>query len=363
MKEIMRERLKELTSIIGLSGYEWDVARYIKKELEGYVDSIEVMKNGMLIAAKKGKNSGPRVMISAHMDEVGYSVKTITPDGFIYFSKVGLASEACMPGRRVWIKGDKGAVPGVIGTRSAHMLTPEEMAKPQTVKQSYVDICVESREEAEALGIRTGSQIIPDSPCMEMFDKDYISGRAIDDRVGCAILIEAMKNLRAEDINGEIFAVFGILEETTVSAVSAAVNYLNPDYGLFIDTVPAGDVPDCDYLKELPISLGKGPVIILSQAYAGLMAYAVSHPKLVEALRDSAVSTKSKHQEFAFNNAAYLTDGARCVYAGNGMAIVSLAIPRRYSHSPVEVCNLNDVVGTLKITEDFLKKKIDLTMI
>lgn len=363
MKERIRKRLKELTSIMGLSGYEWDVARYIKKELEGYADYIEVMKNGILIAAKKGKNPGPRVMISAHMDEVGYSVKTITPDGFIYFSKVGLASEACMPGRRVWVKGDKGAVPGIIGTRSAHMLTTEEMARPQTVKQSYVDICVKSKEEVEALGIRTGSQIIPDSPCMEMLDTDYIAGRAIDDRVGCAILIEAMKDLKAEDIHGEVFAVFGILEESTVSAVSSAVNYLNPDYGLFIDTVPAGDVPDCDYLRELPIGLCKGPVIILSQAYAGALAYAASHPKLVEALRKSAVSTDSKCQEFAFINAAYLTDGARCLYAGDGMAVVSLAIPRRYSHSPVEVCNLNDAVDTLKITEDFLKKNIDLTMI
>jgi len=363
VKEAIRKRLKELTSIIGLSGYEWDVARYVKKELEGYADSIEVMKNGMLVAAKKGKKPGPRVLISAHMDEVGYAVKTISPDGFLYFSKVGLASEACLPGRRVLIKGDKGIVPGIIGTRSAHLLTPEEMARPQTVKQSYVDICVSSREEAEALGIRTGSQIIPDSPCVEMLDTDYLSGRAIDDRVGCAILIESMKNLKAEDIHGEVFAVFGILEESTVSAVSSAVNYLNPDYGLFIDTVPAGDVPDSDYLKELPVGLGKGPVIILSQAYAGVMAYAVSHPKLVEALRDSAASTGVKYQEFAFINAAYVTDGARCIYAGNGMAIVSLAIPRRYSHSPVEVCNLNDAAAALKITEDFLKRNIDLTMI
>ena len=131
MKERIRKRLKEMTSIVGVSGYEWDVARYIKKELEGYVDSIEVMKNGMLIASKKGNKPGSKVLITAHMDEVGYVVKSISQDGFIYFSKVGIASEATIPGRKVWIKGDKGLVPGVIGTRSAHMLTPEEAAKPQ----------------------------------------------------------------------------------------------------------------------------------------------------------------------------------------------------------------------------------------
>ncbi|MDK9712421.1 M42 family metallopeptidase [Acidaminobacter sp.] len=363
MKEQLRKRLKELTSIIGLSGYEWDVAKYIKNELKDHVDSVEMMNCGILVARKKGTKPGPRVLVSAHMDEVGYAVTTITPNGFLYFGKVGLASEACMPGRRVWVKGDQGAVPGVIGTRSAHMLTPEEMAKPQSIKQSYVDICVRSREDAEALGIRTGSQIVPESPCQEMADTDYLCGRALDDRIGCAILIEAMIELKTEDIQGEIFAVFGILEETTVSAVSAAVNYLKPDYGLFIDTVPAGDVPDCDSVKELPIALNKGPVIILSQAYLNALSYATSHPKLVEAVRASAVTTNSKFQEFAFIGAAYLTDGAKCLYAGNGMAIVSLAIPRRYSHSPVEICHLEDVVSALKITEDFLKKHIDLTMI
>lgn len=363
MKERIRKRLKELTSIIGLSGYEWDVAKYIKKELEGHVDSIEMMTCGILVATKKGIKPGSRVMICAHMDEVGYQVKTITSDGFLYFGKVGLASEACIPGRKVWVKGDKGVVPGIIGTRSVHLLTAEEMARPQTVKQSYVDICVRSREEVEALGIRTGAQIVPDSPCQEMVDTEYLCGRALDDRIGCAILIEAMKDLKAEDIQGEIFAVFGILEETTVSAVSAAVNYLYPDYGLFIDTVPTGDVPDCDYVRELPIGLAKGPVIILSQASAVIPAYATSHPKLVQALQDSAVSTKSKYQEFAFIGALYISDAARCLYAGKGMANSLLAIPRRYSHSPVEVCNLNDLVDTLKITEDFLKKNIDLTMI
>lgn len=363
MKEQLRKRLKELTSIIGLSGYEWDVAKYIKNELKDHVDAIEIMNCGILVASKKGTRPGPRVMVSAHMDEVGYAVTTITPSGFLYFGKVGLASEACMPGRKVWVKGDKGAVPGVIGTRSAHMLTPEEMARPQSVKQSYVDICVSSREEAEALGIRTGAQIVPDAPCLEMADSDYLCGRALDDRIGCAILIEAMKHLKAEDIQGEVFAVFGILEETTVSAVSAAVSYLKPDYGLFIDTVPSGDVPDCDAVRELPIALNKGPVIILSQAYLNALSYATSHPKLVEALRNSAAATNAKHQEFAFIGAAYLTDGAKCLYAGEGMAIAALAIPRRYSHSPVEICHLEDVVGAYKITKDFLKKNVDLTMI
>lgn len=363
MKELLRKRIKEMTAIVGVSGHEWDVARYIKGELDGHVDSIEVRPNGVLIASKKGTKPGPRIMVSAHMDEVGYIVKSISPTGFLFFDKIGGATEACIPGRRVLVKGDKGVVPGIFGVRSGHLLTAEEMARPQTVSQSYVDICVNSREEAESLGISTGAQIVIDSPCQEMLDTDYLSTRAADCRILCAIIVETMKKLMTDEIRGEVFAVFSTLEETTVNGIASAVNYLNPDYGVFLDTIPSSDVPDCDFTKELPISLNQGPVIVVSQQYAPGLKYAVSHPKLIQAVRKSGKDTDTKYQEFAFNGAGYVTDAVGAVNAGNGMAVITMSVPRRYSHSPVEVFNMNDVVDTQKIIEDFLRKDVDLTMV
>jgi putative aminopeptidase FrvX len=364
MKELLRRRISELTSLIGVSGYEWDVARYIAAELKGSADSIEQLPNGQLIAVKKGAHPGPKVLVTAHMDEVGYEVKSISAKGFLYFDKIGGATEACLPARCVLVKGDKGVVPGVVGVRAGHLLTPEQMAKPQTVGQSYVDIFVSSREEAEALGIHAGSQIVPDSPCTSVGpDGDYLITRAADCRSLCAVIIETMKNLRAEDIHGEVYAVFNILEETTVKAIAAPVAKIKPLYGLFLDTIPCGDVPDCDFEKELPVALKKGPVVLHSQMYASGLLRAGSHPKLVQALRDAAEKTKMPHQEWAFNGAGYVTDAVGGVYAGEGMAVVTMALPRRYSHSPSEVLHLSDVVATQAIVEEFLKHPVDLSML
>ncbi|MEG1641659.1 MAG: M42 family peptidase [Synergistaceae bacterium] len=362
MKELLRNRIKEMTALIGVSGQEWNVARYIKKALTGYVDSIEVRPNGILIARKKGNKSGPKVLITAHMDEVGYIVKSISPKGFLFFDKVGGATEGCLPGRRVWVKGEKGAIPGIIGVRAGHLLTAEQMAKPQTVGQSYVDICVDSKEEAQALGIGPGAQIVPDSPCTEMLNSDYMVTRAADCRVLCAVIIETIKKLAADDINGEIYAVFNILEESTIAASAVAVNYLDPEYGLFLDTIPCGDVPDCDFLKELPVALKEGPVILIQQQWASGLRNAGSHPKLIEALRKAGKTTGVKHQEVSFCGAGYITDAVGAVIAGNGPAVATLACPRRYSHSPVELIHMYDVEALQKIVEEFLKNPVDLNM-
>lgn len=364
MKERLRQRVTELTDLIGISGCEWDVARYIYNAVKDHVDTVEQMPNGTLVAIKKGVNPGPRVMVTAHMDEVGYEVKSISPKGFLYFDAVGIPTTACLPGRRVLVKGEKGVVRGVVGVRSAHLLTPEQMAKPQTVGQSYVDICVDSKEEAQALGIDIGAQIVPYSPCQPMGpDGDYMGGRAVDDRALCAVMIETLIELSAEDLCGEIIAVFNILEEATVHAIAAPVSKYDPEYGLFLDTIPCGDVPDCDFDKELPVALKKGPVIVLTQALAEAALRSVSHPKLVAALREAVEETGAPHQEVAFSGAGYVTDAVSATYAGTGMAVATLAMPRRYSHAPVEVFHMSDMLATQAVVERFLKKKVDISML
>lgn len=338
MKERLRSRVAELTSIIGVSGHEWDVAKYIFDAIKDDVDTIEQLPNGIIVATKKGAHPGPRVMVSAHMDEVGYEVKSVSPQGYLYFDQIGGATIACLPGRRVLVKGEKGVVKGVVGIRAGHLLTPEQIAKAQTVTQSYVDICVGSREEAEALGIHAGAQIVPDSPLESIGpDGDYICTRAADCRALCAVIIETLKELKAEDIHGEVVAAFNIIEETTVKGIAAATNKYPCEYGLFLDTIPCGDVPDVDFGKELPVALKKGPVLLHSQLFMGLGLRAGSHPKLVEAVRNAAEKTGANHQEFAFNGAGYVTDAVGAVLTG--MAVVSLALPRRYSHSFAKVCD------------------------
>ncbi len=362
MKERLVKRIDDFTSIIGVSGHEWDVARYVKKSLEGFVDSIEMMPTGTVIARKKGAKPGPTVMYGAHMDEVGYVVKRVSSQGFLFFDRVGYATEACLPARPVLVKGDKEAVKGVIGVRSGHMLTAEQLSHPQTTAQSYVDIGCSSKEEVEALGIGPGSQIVPESPLTELNGSGIYVTRAADCRALCAVLVEAMRSIDAEELHGEVCAVFTTLEETALKGACPPVNYLNPLYSIFLDTIPCGDVPDCDYEGELPIALNDGPVIVLSQACLASDDYACSHPKLVEAARKACESVGVEHQEISFNGATYLTDAVTAQTAGNGTAVMSFTLPRRYSHAATEVFSINDAVDLEKALIEFMKMEIDLCM-
>lgn len=365
MKERLRKRISELTSIIGIGGYEWDVARYIHNALKDDVDSIEQLGNGTLVCVKKGAKPGPRVLVTAHMDEVGYEVNNITEDGYLLFDVIGGATIACMPARRVLVKTRDGKVlPGVIGTRAGHLLTPEQIAKTQTVRQSYVDIFVSSRAEAEALGVGYGTQIVPDSPATSCGpDGDYIVSRAFDDRAQCAIIIETLKNLKAEDFCGEIYAIFNVLEETTVKAIMGPMEKYPCKYGLFLDTIPCGDVPDVNTKVELPVYMKKGPVIMHSQQWTAGLLRAGSHPKLIDALIAAAVKTEIPYQQYAFNGAGWITDATGGVLGGQGMAVVTVGLPRRYSHSPSEVLHLSDAVAEQKLVEEFLKNEVDLNML
>ena len=360
MKDTLRKRIEELTAIVGIGGYEWDVAKYIMKALDGYVDSIELRPNGSVIACKKGKKPGPRFMVTGHMDEVGFEVKTIAANGFLLFDKVGKPTEGCMPGRRVLVKGRKGTVPGVIGVRAGHMLTPEQMAKPQTVGQSYVDIGAASAAEANEWGIFTGAQIVPDSPLTSLHNPDLVVSRAIDCRALCAIMVEMLRQTPAEEIAGELCAVFNVMEESTLGAIPAAVSYLEPEYGVFLDTIPCGDVPDCAFAKELPISLEKGPVLVLSQQLPSGRMRAVNHPALNEAMHKAAEKAGVPMQEFAFNGGGFATDAVAAAAAGKGIATVTLALPRRYSHSPVELLSMKTAVETQKLLTAFIGDGVNL---
>ena len=362
MKERLYNRISELTSIIGVSGDEWDVAHYVHDALKPYVDDMKVLNNGTVIAIKKGSTPGQKKILTGHMDEVGYRVKRIDNNGFAYFDAIGSPTTACLPGRRMLIKGRKGTVSGVVGVRAAHLLTEEQKKKAQTVTESYLDLCVSDKKEAEELGVYVGASIVPESPCTRMpQNPDYVVTRAADCRVLLAVIIETMIDLKPEDIKGEVAAVFTILEESTVKAIATPANYYQPDYGMFLDTIPCGDVPDVD-INELPVGLGKGPVLIQSQTLAAAHLHNTSHPKLMEAVETIAQSECIQVQPVAFNGAGYSTDAVGAMLSGTGMVTVTLACPRRYSHSPVEIFNLNDVVMTQQIVSAFAKLDVDLKM-
>lgn len=346
MKEQLKARLKELVEIPGVSGNEQLVAKYMRDELSKYADEVKVDRLGNVFARKKGKKDGPTMLIAAHMDQIGFSVKNILPNGFILFDKVGTPSDKVMTGRKVIINGD---IPGVIGIKSAHLESPEEAKTIKTAKQSYIDIAVNSREEVEALGIRIGDRIEFMSSFTEMHNKDYVCTKSIDNRLSCALLVELFAKLDDIDFAGEIVGVGTVQEETGMKGGFIAGNVVDPDYAIIIDTIPSGDTPDIDTTKDLPIRLGDGPVLVVGDGIMIGLLFSFSSKQVINQVDKASALKNVNLQEITLIGEGYATDAARLSFAGSGIPFAMLATPRRYTHSPIELLNINDAVGTFDI--------------
>ncbi len=351
MKEQLKDYLRELTRLVGVSGSEQEVAKYMKEKLEQFSDEVRVDPNGNVIAIKKGNRPGPKLMVISHLDEIGFCVKNILPSGFILFNKVGSASDKVLEGRKVLVKG---TIPGIIGIKPGHLQSPEEARMVKSSKECYIDIGASSKEEVEALEVRIGDPIGYKSDFMEMANKDLICTKSIDDRVNCAILLELFSQIKDGDFAGTIYGVASVQEETGMKGAFMVGNQIEPDYAIVIDTVPSGDTPDVNGEMDLPIYLGKGPACILADGLLPGLLYTFSHPAVVDIIREQSEKLDINVQYATLMGEGYATDAARLSYSGKGIPCAMLVVPRRYSHSPVELVNINDALDSLKILEQIV---------
>lgn len=346
MKERIRKHFRELSQLNGVSGHEQPVVRYMKEHLEPLVDEIIVDTSGNVIAVKHGTQAGPKLMIAAHSDEIGFCVKNILENGFILYDKIGSATDKVMEGRKVWIKED---IPGVIGIKPGHLQTPEESRQVKTSKECYVDVGCASREEVAKLGIRIGDPIAFQSDFMEMANRDLISTKAVDDRINCAVLIELFNQLKDTEISGTVYGVVTVQEELGMRGAVMAGNRIDPDYAIVIDTIPAGDTPDVNTIRDLPVYLGRGPACPVASGVMYGILFQVAHPRVQEAIDTQADQADVNIQYTTLVGDGYATDSERLNISGTGIPLATLAVPRRYSHSPIEMFNLNDAVDVLKV--------------
>lgn len=361
-KKGLKNDIECLTQMIGVDGSEAQVGQYIKTRLEAVCDKVQVSPIGTVTGFIKGELPGKKALVTAHMDEIGFMVKNITEDGFLLFEKVGDYSDKLIPARKVWIQTEQGNIPGVIGLRAAHIMTPEEAGRTQTSKQSYIDIGACSKEEALSYGIRLGDKIVLQSDFMKMKNPDLVCTKALDDRAGCAILLNLMESVDKKCLSGELIAVFSVLEETTISGMLAPANQLNPDYAIVLDTVPCGDVPDVDTAKELPVYMNRGPVLIIAQGDPPFRRYSCMHPKLRQGLYEAAAALDMPLQELVISENVYITEESIMHMAGSNIPAATLAIPRRYSHTPIELLNINDAVKTAHLLRQFIQRQGNLDL-
>ena len=341
----MKELLEKLSNAPGVSGFEDEVRNLMKKELQESVDDLEVDKLGNLIAIKKGKPEGKRVMLAAHMDEIGLMVRYIDKKGFIKFSKIGGINDQMLLNQEVYIQSSTGKIVGVIGSKPPHKMKEAERKKILEYENMFIDIGASSLEEAEKK-VSVGDPIIIKQKFAEL-QNQLIKGKALDNRVGCAILIEVMRRVKS---SATLYAVGTVQEEVGLKGAKTSAYRINPDLALALDVTISGDHPGIKE-EEAPAKAGKGPCIILTDASGrGL----ITHPQVKEMLIQVAQEEEIPYQVEVSDGG---TTGATAIHlTRQGIPTGVISPPSRYIHTPVSVVHLQDVENAVKLIVAVLEK-------
>jgi len=330
--------LERLSNAYGVAGREEEVRDLMKEFMKPHVDEIKEDKLGNIIGIKKGKEDTPKVMLAAHMDEIGLMVKNITNEGFIHFTKIGGIDDRILVTQKVFVHTNKEPITGVIGSKPPHILKEEEKKKVIEADKLFVDVGATSKEDAQKMGVRIGDPVSFDIKFSRV-GKDAVVGKAFDDRVGCAAMIETLRRLRKVDCT--VYAVGTIQEEVGLRGATVAAFQLHPDVGVALDVTVAGDVPGVEEV-EAPIKIRKGPSLTVSDY--GL----ITHPKVLRWFIDAAEENKVPYQ--LETGLSGTTDAAKIALSREGVPSGVISIPTRYIHSPASLLSLNDLEDTVKLT-------------
>lgn len=339
----MIELLKSLCTLDGVSGNEDEVRSFVRKEAAPYADAIRSDALGNLIVFKKGKRStGNKLLIAAHMDEVGIIIKSITEDGFLKFDFVGGVDRRVAIGKRVQIGANR--VPGVIGLKAIHLVSADERKKAPKTDSLYIDIGAEDKEQAEKMVTPGEYGSFVGSP--SAFGTGMFKGKAIDDRLGCAIMLELLK----EELPLDVTFAFTAQEEVGTRGAFGAAFSVTPEVALVLETTTAADLPDIDG-KQRVCAPGKGPVISYMDGAA------IYDRSLFETLRSLA-----EENNIPWQTKEYIAGGndARTFQRSKaGVRVAAISAATRYLHAPASVGSIRDFEDMLLLTRLFLGAMAD----
>lgn len=335
------ELLKQLSQTPGVSGREEKIRALIKAELEKLSDSVTIDAIGNIIAHKKGKPGGKKVMISAHMDEIGFIVSQIEEKGFLRLSPVGGHDPRNLVAQRVIVHG-RTDLPGVMmpAIKPVHLMTAEEAKAPLKISDFYVDLGL-SQEETEKL-VRQGDPVTIQREFIEFGAN--VSGKAMDDRAGVWVMLEALRLLKGHEV--EIYAVASVQEEVGLRGATTGAYGIRPDIGVALDVTLAVDGPGGSKQHQVT-ALGEGAAIKIMDSAS------ISNYKLVEFMRDLAEEKGIKYQMEILPRGG--TDAGAIERAQTGCPVITLSVPTRYVHSNVETINKEDIRSTAVLLARFLE--------
>lgn len=345
---------KELSLLIGVSGYEEDVSDFILKKIEkeNLVDKAWKDNLGNILAVKEGTNGNNRILLDAHTDEIGFMISHIENKGFLRFVPIGGWDTRILLGQTVVIRSEPGKIHrGIIGSKPPHLTSLNERKKIVEISDMYIDVGMVSKEEVVKNNIVIGTTGTLFSPFVE-FPNNMVRGKAFDDRTGCNVLLNIMKLLKeGAPVKDTILFNFAVQEEIGGrGAITGAFN-LKPTIAIAIENTTAADVPDIKE-AEVPAYIGKGPAITVADKSI------ISSPKVNERLIKNAELNKIPYQ---IKKPMYGgTDAGKIHISREGVPSSVVSVPCRYIHSPTSLLKLEDILNTIRLIDAFIRNSANI---
>lgn len=333
--EELYKLIRTLSNEYGVSGDEKAVRGLILKEIEDYVDKTEIDKMGNLICRKKGKKKGDPIIVAAHMDEIGLMAKEIDERGHIFFSLVGVLSKQTLLGQKVHILSKKG-IHGVITHKRLHK-GEESETFPEDARL-YIDTGL-SKKQLNRTGVDIGTYIVPVRDFCHLGDEKIISGKALDDRIGCAILVHLAKHIKSPP--SDVYYVFTAQEEVGLYGAKTSMYKIDAGWGIVVDVTFA-----TDYSKS-GIILGKGPAITIKDSEL------IANRFLVDSLMRLAKKNKIPYQPEVSEMGT--TDALSISLSKGGIPATAVEVPVRNLHSTISIAHFDDVLNCIKLLTAFIK--------
>ncbi len=325
------EMFKTLTELPGAPGNEHAVRAYMRTYLEQYSDEIVQDNLGGIFGVKHGEEGAPKILVAGHMDEVAFMVTQITENGMIRFQTLGGWSNQVMLAQRVLVYTNNGTIPGVIASVPPHLLSAEQRNKPMEIKNMLIDIGADDREDALSMGIIPGQSIIPDSKFQVMANPKKVMAKAWDNRYGCGLALELMKEVHGEKLPNTLYAGANVMEEVGLRGAKVSANMIKPDLFFALDASPANDATGD---KTQFGQLGKGPLLRIFDRTM------VTHKGMREFILDTAESNNIPYQYFVSPGG---TDAGNIHISNDGVPSSVIGICSRYIHSHASIINTDDI--------------------
>lgn len=334
------ELLKRLSEAAGIPGREEQIRAIVREALTGYVDEIEVDRLGNVIAHKRGP--GPKVVVAAHMDEIGFFVSHVDEEtGYLRIEPVGGFDPRTLIASRVLVHTQSGPLLGLIGIKPVHILTEEERKKEIRIQDLFVDVGLSGKEVKEK--VRVGDPVTLYQTFSEV--GELVSGKALDDRVGLYVGIEALRRLGSHE--ADIYFVGTVQEEVGLRGARTSAFQIAPEIGVALDVTLACDMPGVQPHEQVT-KLGKGVAIKLKDSAS------ISHPGLVRFLVKLAEEKGIPYQMEILPRGG--TDAGAIQLAREGAAVVTLSVPTRYVHTVVEAAHKKDIEAAIQLLVAFLER-------